>query len=296
MKKVIGGLALATLIAAGCGGNGDTEDTDGSQNQTDLEEIEENSENSGMTGSNEDSEMDEDEEEHDHEDEGIDDETESEDDPEGETAETEVTHYLADDHTVRPLDENSDEQVVLLTIDDVPDSHGVEMAETLAELEAGAIFFVNGHFLHSDEGKEQLQAIYDLGFEIGNHTMNHPNMSNLTEEEQYSEIVDLNDMIEEITGERPRFYRAPFGVNTDYSRELLEEKGMQWMNWTYGYDYDADYMEAEPLAEIMVETELLRNGANLLMHDRSFTSAALEDIVTGLRENGYEPLDPARIE
>ena len=38
----------------------------------------------------------------------------------------------------------------------------------------------------------------------------------------YAEIVELNDLIEEITGERPRFYRAPFGVNTDYSKELIE--------------------------------------------------------------------------
>ncbi|TMW73034.1 polysaccharide deacetylase family protein [Alteribacter natronophilus] len=293
MKKVIGGIAISTLLVTACTAN------DGEDPAADRLENEE----SVDTDETEDSENGEEDQEVDAEDpegeeQGSAAGTGDEDDEnaEDETDEPEVTHYLASDHTVRPLDEENDEQVVLLTIDDVPDEHGVEMAETLAELEAGAIFFVNGHFLNSEEGREQLQAIHNLGFEIGNHTMNHPNMSNLSEEEQYAEIVELNDLIEEITGERPRFYRAPFGVNTDYSKELIEEKGMQWMNWTYGYDFDADYMEAEPLAEIMVETELLRNGANLLMHDRSFTSEALEQIVTGLRENGYEPLDPERIE
>lgn len=202
--------------------------------------------------------------------------------------------YEMDGPTVRPIDD-ADAEVVLLTIDDAPDNHGPEMASILQELDAGAIFFVNGHFIQSDEGKEQLQEIYDMGFEIGNHTMNHPNLSDLSEEEQYEEIVALNDLIEEVIGERPRFFRAPFGVNTDYSKELMEEEDMQWMNWTYGYDFDPDYMEKEALETIMVETELLTNGANLLMHDREFTMEALEGIVEGLREKGYEIVDPASI-
>lgn len=198
------------------------------------------------------------------------------------------------DFSIQPLDDAS-EEVVLLTIDDAPDSHGVEMAEILLELDAPAIFFVNGHFIQSDEGKEELREIHDLGFEIGNHTMNHPNLGEISEEEQYEEIVGLNDLIEDITGERPRFFRAPFGVNTDYMRELMEEENMQYMNWTYGYDWVPEYTNEEALAEIMVEAEELRNGANLLMHDREFTKDALEEIVEGLRGKGYEMVDPDAI-
>ncbi|WP_416151093.1 polysaccharide deacetylase family protein [Salipaludibacillus sp. HK11] len=197
-------------------------------------------------------------------------------------------------YPIRPIDD-ANEEVVLLTIDDAPDNHGPEMAHILKDLDAGAIFFVNGHFINTDEGKEDLKEIHDLGFEIGNHTMSHPNLNDISEEEQYEEIVHLNDLIEEIIGERPRFFRAPFGANTDYSKKLLEEEGMQWMNWSYGYDWEADYMEKEALEEIMVETELLGNGANLLMHDREFTKDALPGIVEGLREKGYEIVDPALI-
>src|SRR5689334_20439699 len=57
--------------------------------------------------------------------------------------------------TVEPIDE-ADAEVVLLTIDDAPDQHAVEMAETLKEKGVPAIFFVNGHFLHTDEEKERL--------------------------------------------------------------------------------------------------------------------------------------------
>ncbi|GAE33789.1 polysaccharide deacetylase family protein [Halalkalibacter akibai] len=201
----------------------------------------------------------------------------------------------SDNWKVKPLKDGQNDKIVLLTIDDAPDRYSVDMAKTLKELEAGAIFFVNGHFLQTEEDKQKLKTLHQLGFEIGNHTMNHPNMSQITAEEQRREIVELNDLVEEIIGERPRFYRAPFGVNTTTSKEVIEEENMLAMNWTYGYDWEKEYQEAKQLAEIMINTELLSNGANILMHDRSWTLHALEDIVTGLRKKGYEPVDPKEI-
>ncbi|WP_100404623.1 polysaccharide deacetylase family protein [Bacillus solitudinis] len=187
-------------------------------------------------------------------------------------------------------------KVVLLTIDDAPHKHALEMATILKKIDANAIFFVNGHFLKSDQGKEKLKAIHQLGFEIGNHTMNHSNLREISEEKQKQEIIELNNLVEELTGERPRFFRAPYGVNTDYSNEVVQEEGMVLMNWTYGYDWEKDYQDVETLADIMVNTPLLTEGANLLMHDRESTLFALESIVKGLREKGYEMLSPSDIE
>lgn len=196
---------------------------------------------------------------------------------------------------VVPIDD-ANAQVALITIDDAPDQHAVEMAHTLKDLGAPAIFFVNGMFLETDEDKEKLQEIYDLGFEIGNHTYSHPDLSTLSEEEQYDEVVRVNNMVEEIIGERPSFFRAPHGINTDYVRELAEEEGMVLMNWTYGYDWESEYQTKEAITEIMLHADELRDGANLLMHDREWTAAGLADIVTGLRDQGYELVDPKEIE
>ncbi|KPB03018.1 polysaccharide deacetylase family protein [Bacillus sp. CHD6a] len=192
---------------------------------------------------------------------------------------------------IEPLDAASSE-VVLLTIDDAPDRYALEMATILKELGAKAIFFVNGHFLETEEEQQVLKSIHEMGFPIGNHTMTHKSLRQLTEEEQYEEIVMLSDRIEEITGERPRFFRAPFGTNTDYAIDLVKQEGMIPMNWTYGYDWESDYMEAEALADIMVNTEFLNSGANLLMHDREWTKDALSDIVKGLQGKGFEIVDP----
>jgi len=196
---------------------------------------------------------------------------------------------------LQPIEE-ADSKVVLLTIDDAPDKHALEMAKTLKELDVPAIFFVNGHFIKSDEKKEILKEIHKMGFQIGNHTATHANLQSLTEENQREEIVSVSNEVEEVIGERPEFFRAPFGQNTDFSRALVKEEGMLLMNWSYGYDWEKDYMDAESLTDIMVNTELLHDGSNLLMHDREWTAAALKGIVEGLREKGYGFIDPETIQ
>ncbi|UOQ43183.1 polysaccharide deacetylase family protein [Halobacillus salinarum] len=191
----------------------------------------------------------------------------------------------------KPIDD-ANPKVALLTFDDAPDEHAVQMAETLKKFNAPAIFFVNGHFINTPEGKEKLKKIHEMGFMIGNHTETHSSLPSLTKEEQKKEIVALNDKIEKIIGERPKFFRAPFGENTDYSKKLAAEENMLIMNWTYGYDWNKEYMDADKIADIMVNTPLLANGSNLLMHDRDWTAKALPRIIKGLRNKGYELLDP----
>ncbi|WP_243290857.1 polysaccharide deacetylase family protein [Bacillus sp. FJAT-47783] len=217
---------------------------------------------------------------------------------EGEEAEeVEKETYVVDDKTwmVKPSHKTDVTNVVLLTIDDAPDQYAVLMAETLKKFNTPAIFFVNGHFLQSDEERRQLKKIADLGFDIGNHTMGHPNLKKLSAEEQRDQIVELNDLIEEIIGERPRFFRAPFGVNTDTSMKVAEEEDMIVMNWTYGYDWEKDYLTKDSIAEIMVNTPLLKDGSILLMHDRQWTYEALQTIVSGLEGKGYTFLHPGQI-
>ncbi|MEF2291676.1 polysaccharide deacetylase family protein [Virgibacillus dokdonensis] len=214
-------------------------------------------------------------------------------------------YKVSDNATIVPIDENTNEKVVLLTIDDIPDKHALDMAKTLKELEANAIFFVNGHFLETEEQKDMLKQIHEMGFVIGNHTYSHPKLPDLTEQEQTEEIVRVNDQIEEVIGERPKFFRAPHGMNSDHSRQVAKEQGMVVMNWTYGYDYFAPYQDATKLKKAMVSGEgpeagvdysLLKPGANLLMHDREWTNEALADIVKGLRDKGYEMVDPKQIQ
>lgn len=198
--------------------------------------------------------------------------------------------------SVEPIDPaQTNPKVVLLTIDDAPDKHALEMAQTLKALNAPAIFFVNGHFLETPEKKKMLKEIHALGFAIGNHTYSHPYLPKLSAEAQTNEIIQVSDQVEAIIGERPIYFRAPNGANTDVTREVVRNEQMTLMNWTYGYDWEKAYMSKEAITNIMVDSELLTDGANLLMHDRDWTAAGLADIVTGLRNKGYEFVDPSQI-
>jgi peptidoglycan/xylan/chitin deacetylase (PgdA/CDA1 family) len=219
----------------------------------------------------------------------------SEDNVFEETSVTVPKYKLREDFSIQSI-ENPDEKIVLLTIDDAPDEYALTMAKTLKDLNVKAIFFVNGHFIDTPEEGEVLKQIHQMGFPIGNHTYSHKTLKELTEEQQKQEIVGLNDRIEALIGERPKFFRAPFGMNTDYSKKIAAEEGMLLMNWTYGYDWEKGYQTKEALADIMVNTPLLRNGANLLMHDREWTSAALGDIVNGLQKKGFKIADPELIQ
>ncbi|WP_186577604.1 polysaccharide deacetylase family protein [Aquibacillus kalidii] len=297
MKKYICILLLSLIgfIVVGCSDSGDQETQE--KQETEQKNMEgTDNEVEGKEGEQENTELDPDDStvQQDQE------ETQSTTNPE----EVIPQYELDKNSNIVPITEEANEKVVLLTIDDAPDKQALQMAQTLKELDAPAIFFVNGHFLDTDEEKKILQQIHDMGFAIGNHTYNHQRLSQVSEEKQKEEIVSLSNLAEEIIGERPKFFRAPNGDNTEFSEQFVKEQGMLQMNWTYGYDYFEPYMDADKLAEAMITGEgpevdvpysLLKPGANLLMHDRPWTAEALDDIVKGLREKGYEMVDPALI-
>ncbi|WP_035618726.1 polysaccharide deacetylase family protein [Lacticigenium naphthae] len=200
-----------------------------------------------------------------------------------------------DTYSVHPIESGTNEKVVLLTFDDAPDGNAVEIATTLKEKDASAIFFVNSMFLESEQGKKDLVAIHEMGFEIGNHTHTHQSLPDLSETEQYDEIVKTNDIVEDIIGIRPRFFRAPFGMSTEYSKEIVKEEQMTLMKWSFGYDWEKEYQESAALTDITLNTPLLGNGANILMHDRTWTKEAIASIIDGLREAEFEIVNTKEI-
>ncbi|MYL19039.1 polysaccharide deacetylase family protein [Halobacillus litoralis] len=292
MKRWFSVFLLMLVFLAACGGNEGTAGSEGEQTESDEPAAEQEKESTEKADN---AETEEDKEEESNKG--------SEEDKAAQEAfiQKESQYEMTDSWSFQPI-ADADPEVALLTIDDIPDEHALEMAETLKEKEAPAIFFVNGHFLDTpdeelaDKRKQWIKEIHEMGFPIGNHTYSHKDLKTMSEEEQREEILTVSDQIEDITGERPVFYRSPFGSNTDFVKQLAEEEGMLLMNWTYGYDWEQEYQNASSLADIMVNTPLLADGANLLMHDRDWTNEALGDIVDGLRDKGYTLLDPALIQ
>lgn len=227
--------------------------------------------------------------------------TEEEETDVGEEPEIDEVEYQykidPDIFTVVPIDsaEENDEKLVLLTFDDAPYGNALEIADSLDEHDVKAIFFVNSMYMEEEEGFKAIQELHERGFEIGNHTHTHIKLDDYSDEKQRDEIIKTNEMIEEATGESPRFFRAPHGVMTDYSKELLDELGMTWMNWSFGFDWMSEYQDPAALTEITLDNPYLGNGSNILMHDRDWTAAAVPDILDGLIEQGFTIVDPKLI-
>lgn len=211
-----------------------------------------------------------------------------------------TAQYMIDPETylVRPIGD-ANPKVVLLTFDDVPrplpESNAPKIAEALAAEDVHAMFFVNGMYLDEERGQKIVRDLAKAGHMIGNHTEGHADVTNLTEEELRWQIETTDDKIKEAGGGETRFFRPPFGSSSEVMYQLMDEKKMQPMNWTYGYDWEAEYEDPEALADIMVNTPYLQPGANLLMHDTQWTAQALPAIIAGLKAKGYTIVNPWEI-
>lgn len=280
MLKRLPVLLLTGLLLAGCAGN-EQENGDGSQEQSTSSESSEASTNNGSEDA-----------------ESIDQDADT-----NEETDNQVANYYIDPETssVLPANEDANPNVVLATVDDVPrklpetPTSSVEEAQAMANRGIYGIFFVNGMYLQGEDGEEGRQAlkeIADMGHVIGNHTLTHYSLDQVPDEETLRhEIIGNQDIIEEVIGYRPQFFRPPHGIEIPELEEILEEENMVAMNWSYGFDWDENYSDPATLADVMVNTEFLSPGANLLMHDLTWTNEAMPAILDGIQVKGYEFVD-----
>lgn len=70
---------------------------------------------------------------------------------------------------------------------------------------------------------EQLRRANQLGFEIGSHSMNHIDLSTITNEDAYAEITHSKRRIEDVIGEPVHTFAYPYGSVNDRIRNIVEE-------------------------------------------------------------------------
>ena len=162
----------------------------------------------------------------------------------------------------------------------------IPILNTLEEKNVPVTFFITKMF--ADERPDLVQAILDHGHQMGNHTCTHPNMPNLSVEEQTAQIMDLNNMIEEKYGYKMKVFRYPEGVYSAQSLGLVNNLGLKVVFWSYAYN---DYSSEQPdvASSLQKALDALHPGAIYLLHASSSTNAAmLSDFIDGARARGYE--------
>jgi peptidoglycan/xylan/chitin deacetylase (PgdA/CDA1 family) len=99
-----------------------------------------------------------------------------------------------------------------LTFDDGPSQWTGDVLDLLCEHDARATFFLIGQRVR--ERPDDVRRILEGGHEVGSHTMTHPRLTDISDDEMRKEIQDGARAVAEVVGERPHLFRAP-GFHAD---------------------------------------------------------------------------------
>ena len=162
----------------------------------------------------------------------------------------------------------------------------LELLSILEELDLHFTFFMTGGWVESYP--EDVRAILEAGHDLGNHSENHKNMSELSDEEKREEILSVHRKVKEITGYDMFLFRPPYG---DYDNALIEVlKDCEY----YAIQWDVDSLDwknegVDAILETVLEHKNLGNGSIILCHNGGeFTAESLDTLIVRLEEQGYE--------
>lgn len=123
---------------------------------------------------------------------------------------------------------------------------------------------------------------------MGNHSENHKNMSQLPDEEKTQELMSVHNKVKELTGVDMQLFRPPYG---DYDDKVVLNA---WENGYYAIQWDVDSLDwkdygVDNIINTVLNHKNLGNGSIILCHNGAkYTAEALESLITGLKEKGYE--------
>jgi peptidoglycan/xylan/chitin deacetylase (PgdA/CDA1 family) len=183
---------------------------------------------------------------------------------------------------------------MMLTFDDGPDpEYTPHILDTLAKYGVRAMFFVCGECVV--DNKELVARMADEGHVVGNHTWTHPLLTTLNRKQIRSEMKRTSDVIEDTYGERPQWFRAPYGAWNRAAFQLGAEMGMEPMAWTVD---TTDWMEPGTGTIVDRVESGAAPGVVVLSHDaggdRSQTVKAIREWLPYLLDSGYHMTVPSR--
>lgn len=207
---------------------------------------------------------------------------------------SEPGYHFDQAYRVIPNNEGADKKVVLLTFDDGPKEKEVleQLLDTLDKHEAKAIFFVNGY--HVQSNPDLLRLIHDRGQLIGNHSWDHIDLKQEPADSARKQVEDVQKIVEETIGERPQFFRPPFGSSNETLHRITEDNDLTYITWSNdSMDWDPKFNNPESVVNNIMDQ--LHPGSNILMHELPWTAEALDELLTKIKSEGYGFVDPRMI-
>ena len=167
---------------------------------------------------------------------------------------------------------------VALTFDDGPNPKWTpRLLDVLGEQDVKATFFMLGR--RAEAEPELVRRVAAEGHLIGNHSWSHPNLARSWTSRVREELTRTSETLEQITGERIRYFRPPYGARRPVVFRIARELGLRVVTWNA---MTSDW--TEPPADWIVEQltakieGLGRRGraANIVLHDGGHRERAAE--------------------
>ncbi len=192
---------------------------------------------------------------------------------------------------------------VILTFDDGPDpTYTPQILDILKKKKVPGTFFVVG--VMAEQNIPLLKQIYDDGYEIGNHTFFHPDLSKVSKTRVIFELNATRKLIECVTGRSTILFRAPFNADAEPQTiaEVLPVAQSRAQNYiNVGESIDPQDWQPGVSADSIVARVVAQQdkGSIILFHDaggdRSATVAALPRIIDYYKKKGYQFITVASI-
>ncbi|MFF0287493.1 polysaccharide deacetylase family protein [Streptomyces sp. NPDC005262] len=173
---------------------------------------------------------------------------------------------------------------VALTFDGGPSLTTPGLLDILKQEDLHATFFVQGKG-HIAKYPEILRRISDEGHEIGNHTWNHKNLTDIDVADARRELTGTQDAIEKVTGTRPILMRPPEGRTNREVAKVCRDLGLAQVLWSVtAKDYETT--DSALITERVLD-QTHRDGI-ILLHDlHKGTVPAVPGIIKALKQRGY---------
>ena len=148
-------------------------------------------------------------------------------------------------------------------------------------------FFILSNIIYKNP--DIINRMFNEGHEVCNHTKNHKNLSNLTDEEIKANLEALESLCLQRTGcQMKKYFRFPEGKFDERTIKIANSLNYKTFFWSLAY---ADWDNNKQLSEEKAINKLIsntHNGAVILLHPTSDTNVKiLPKLIKKWREMGY---------
>ncbi|WP_226037318.1 polysaccharide deacetylase family protein [Aquibacillus saliphilus] len=190
--------------------------------------------------------------------------------------------YDSTDQHVLTTVNTTDQKSVVLTFDDGPSKVLSEILDVLQDENVPAVFFWQSRLLYP---KRPWKRVLNEGHLIGTHTINHPDMEQLTFDQQYRQLQNSVRHIESVTKEKVTYFRPPFGRYNSNTIKAAKELDLSIVMWKIaGIDWELE-KNPEQIIENVVNN--LEDGSIILLHELRQTLTILPELINAIKEKGY---------